>query len=148
VNKNGSDKGYSRKGVRRLLTVKQEKFVQCIINGMSQREAYKTAYETRRMSDNAIDREASLLMKNPKLSQRLLELRDELVKPTIMTAQERLEYLSKVVKGEILDGESEAKIDSKLKAIDLMNKMSGEYVQKIEADVNNEVTITVELVDE
>lgn len=131
-----------------MLTVKQEKFIQCIINGMSQREAYKTAYNTKRMSDNAIDREASLLMKNPKLSQRFLELRDELVKPTIMTAQERLEYLSKVVKGEILDGEAEAKIDSKLKAIDLMNKMSGEYVQKIEADVNNEVTITVELVDD
>jgi phage terminase small subunit len=131
-----------------MLTKKQEEFVQGIINGMSQREAYKNAYDTKKMSDNAIDREASLLMKNPKVSQRFIELRDELSKPTIMNAQERLEFLSRVVSGEILDGEFEAKIDSKLKAIDLMNKMSGEYVQKIEAEVNNEVTITVELVDD
>lgn len=119
-----------------MLTVKQEKFLQGIINGMSQREAYRNAYDTKKMSDNAVDREASLLMKNPKLSQRLLELRDELVKPTIMSAQDRLEYLSKVVNGEILDGESEAKIDSKLKAIDIMNKMSGEYVTKVEGNLN------------
>ena len=119
-----------------MLTKKQEKFVQCVINGMSQREAYKTAYDTKRMSDNAIDREASLLMKNPKLSQRLLELRDELVKPSIMTAQERLEYLSKVVSGEILDGENEAKLYIKMKAIDIMNKMTGEYVTKVEGNMN------------
>lgn len=131
-----------------MLTKKQEEFVQNILNGMSNIDAYKGAYSCKNMSDNAISVEASRLLQNPKVSLRFEELRSEMVKPTIMNAQERLEFLSKVVSGEILDGEFEAKIDSKLKAIDLMNKMSGEYVQKIEADVNNEVTITVELVDD
>jgi hypothetical protein len=34
-----------------------------------------------------------------------------------------------------------------MKAIDLLNKMDGEYTTKVVADVNNEVNITVELVD-
>lgn len=130
-----------------MLTKKQEEFVQNIINGMSQREAYKRAYNCNKMTDNAIDREASLLMKNPKISQRFTELRDELVRPTILSAQERLEYLTRVVKGEereiqhkIFDGEDfsfreEAEINTKLKAIDLMNKMTGEYVTKVEGSL-------------
>ena len=136
-----------------MLTKKQEMFVQNIINGMSQREAYKNAYSVKSMSDNAIDREASLLMKNTKVAQRFAELRDELVKPTILSAQERLEYLTRVIKGEerekvhkIFDGEDyaydeEADISTKLKAIDLMNKMTGEYVTKVEG------TLTTKLED-
>lgn len=131
-----------------MLTKKQEEFVQGLINGLSQREAYKNAYDTKRMSDNAIDREASLLMKNPKVTQRFTELRDELVKPTILSAQERLEYLTRVVTGEekekiytIIDGqaiehERPAELNTKLKSIDLMNKMTGEYVTKVEGNLN------------
>ena len=130
-----------------MLTTKQEMFVQNIINGMSQREAYKSAYSCKNMTDNAIDREASLLMKNPKVTQRFTELRDEMVKPTILSAQERLEYLTRVVKGEekenvhrMYDGEDfsfkeEAELNTKLKAIDLMNKMTGEYVTRVAGEV-------------
>ena len=119
-----------------MLTKKQEMFVQNIINGMSQREAYKNAYSVKTMSDNAIDREASLLMKNPKLSQRFKELRDEFVKPTIMTAQERLEMLTEIVKAS-----EEHDINARLKALDIMNKMTGEYVTKVEG------TLTTKLED-
>lgn len=130
-----------------MLTTKQEMFVQNIINGMSQREAYKSAYSCKNMTDNAIDREASLLMKNPKVTQRFTELRDEMVKPTILSAQERLEYLTRVVKGEekeikhkTFDGEDysykeEADISTKIKAIDTMNKMTGEYVTRVAGEV-------------
>lgn len=130
-----------------MLTMKQEKFVQGIINGMSQREAYKSAYDTKNMSDNAIDREASLLMKNPKVTQRHKELVDEIAKPSIMTAQERLEYLTGVVKGtekehiitlsggKTVEYEETADIGTKLKAIDIMNKMQGEYTTKIEGEL-------------
>lgn len=139
------------------LTAKQEKFIQGIITGMSQREAYKAAYDVKSMSDNAIDREACLLLKNPKVAQRHKELVDEIAKPAIMTAQERLEYLTRLVKEEekekvlTLGGEFKevpADFNAKLKAIDLMNKMQGEYVQKIEADVNTEININIELSDD
>ena len=132
-----------------MLTAKQEKFIQNIVKGMNQREAYKDAYDAEGMSDNAIDREACLLMKNPKVAQRHKELVDAIAKPTIMTAQERLEYLTGIIRDtEREQGEVPADLNTKIRAIDIMNKMQGEYVQKIEADVNSEVNITIELSDD
>jgi phage terminase small subunit len=114
---------------------------------MTQREAYKNSYNAENMSDKCIDEEACILFKTPKISQRFKELQDELAKASIMTAQERLIYLSKVVREEekekiILwkeDGteiERPADIGTKIKAIDTMNKMTGEYTTKIEGSVN------------
>lgn len=132
-----------------MLTAKQEKFVQNIVRGMSQIDAYKDAYDAEGMSDNAISREASLLMKNPKIAQRHKELGQGAVNKTIMTAQERLEYLTDIIKGiEREQDEVPADLNTKIRAIDIMNKMQGEYVQKIEADVNSEVNITIELSDD
>ena len=125
-----------------MLTAKQEKFVQCIVEGKSQADAYRSAYSAKNMSNNAIYREASLLMDNPNISQRVNELRSQVIKSTIMSAQERMEWLTKLIKNEE-EGTSE-----KLKAIDIMNKMQGEYVQKVEADVKSEVTINIELSDD
>ena len=125
-----------------MLTPKQEKFVQGIIEGMSQADAYRAAYSSKKMSDNAIYREASLLVEHPKVSQRIAELRAELAKPSIMTAQERLEWLTKII-----NDENES-TKNRLSASDQMNKMQGEYVQKVEANVNTDVVINVELVDD
>lgn len=140
-----------------MLTVKQEKFVQNILNGMSQREAYKDAYNVKKMSDACIDREACLLMKNQKVAQRHRELVEIMAKDSIMTAQERLEYLTNLIKEKerekvlTSDGnlvERPADFNAKLKAIDIMNKMQGEYTTKIEADVTSEINISIELSDD
>ena len=124
-----------------MLTGKQEEFAKNIVQGMSQADAYRSAYDAEDMSDNAIYREASLLVDNPKVAQRIRELRNELARPTIMSAQERLEWLSYLVN-------ADAGTTDKLRAIDIMNKMTGEYVQKIEADVKSDVTINIELSDD
>ena len=112
-----------------MLTAKQEQFVQNIIQGMSQADAYRSAYSAKRMSDNAIYREASLLMSNPKVAQRLSELREELAKPSIMSAQERMEWLTKVILSE------EESTSDKLKASDQLNKMEGKYISKFEGNI-------------
>ena len=125
-----------------MLTANQEKFVQNIIQGMNQADAYRSAYPNQRMTDKTIWESTSKLMKNPKVIARLTELRNELAKPSIMTAQERLEWLTDLINN------AEEGTNEKLKAIDIMNKMQGEYIQKVEANVVNEVTINVELVDE
>ena len=125
-----------------MLTAKQEAFVQNIIQGMSQADAYRSAYSCKNMSDNAIYVNASKLASDAKVALRLSELRNELAKPSIMSAQERLEWLTRLI-----NSEKETTGD-KLKAADIMNKMQGEYVQKVEADVKQEFTINVELVDE
>lgn len=115
-----------------VLTQKQENFVQGIIEGKSQADAYRSAYSTKNMSDNAIYVEASLLMDDPKIAQRLTELRNQMMKSSVMSAQKRLEWLSNLIAND-KEGTNE-----KLKAIDIMNKMQGEYVQKVEANVTYE----------
>lgn len=53
-----------------MLTDKQEKFVQELIKGKSQREAYKIAYNTKKMTDKSIDVKASELFNNGKVTVR------------------------------------------------------------------------------
>jgi phage terminase small subunit len=124
-----------------MLTAKQEAFVQNIIQGMSQADAYRSAYPNQKMSDKTVWETASKLMANPKVITRLEELRKELATPAIMTAQKRLEWLTDVINGE-------NDINAKLKAVDIMNKMQGEYVQKVETELKNAVNICIELSDD
>ena len=126
-----------------MLTAKQEKFVRNLIEGMSQREAYKNSYNASKMADKTIDEKACLLFADDKIRARYKELQDELAEQSIMTAKERLVYLTDIIKGN-----EEADMNAKLKAIDIMNKMQGEYVQKIDANVNQDVNISIELSDE
>ena len=125
-----------------MLTAKQEEFAKAIVEGMNQADAYRSAYDCKNTSDNAIYVNASKLMANDKVALRIKELREQLAKPTIMSAQERLEWLTRLI---LSDEESTS---DKLKAADIMNKMQGEYVQKIAAEVQTEATINIELVDD
>ncbi len=59
----------------RDLTQKQEAFAQAYVETNNGAESYRRAYNTKTMSDNAIWREACLLVKHPKVSQRILQLR-------------------------------------------------------------------------
>jgi phage terminase small subunit len=125
-----------------MLTPKQEKFVQGIIEGMSQADAYRSAYSTKNMADKTVWENASRLMADSKVKARVQELRDKVMAPSIMTAQERLEWLTSIVKN------TEESTADRLRASDQMNKMQGEYVQKVEADVKSEYTINIELTDD
>ena len=65
------------------LTSKSELFVQELIKGRSQREAYKTAYSTENMKDKTIDEEASRLFAEDKVRARYYELQDRLRKEVL-----------------------------------------------------------------
>ena len=69
------------------LTPKQERFIQNIVSGMSQRQAYKEAYNVENMSDEAIDVEACRLFNDSKISLRYKELMGKLEDKAIMTAK-------------------------------------------------------------
>jgi phage terminase small subunit len=143
-----------------MLTANQERFVQCIIEGMSQSDAYRSAYSTKNMSDKTVWESASKLMKTPKVSARLQELRNEIMTPSVMSAQERLELLTRIARGEepekemyFSDGEMiaynrPASLRTRREAIDTINKMTGEYVQKVVADVDTTYSINIDLVDD
>lgn len=122
-----------------MLTAKQEKFIQNIITGMSQRDAYKNAYNAENMKDATIDTEACLLLKDPKVSKRYQEILKEMEKTAVMTALEKRLLLKEMV------FDKKNSMSDRLKALDIDNKMSGEYIDnlKIESDNTLDVTVTV-----
>jgi len=85
------------------LTVKQEKYAQGLFAGMSQREAYKNAYNCQNMTDKCIDEEACVLMANPKVSQRIAELTDILAVRNTITVEKILKELAKIGFADIKD---------------------------------------------
>lgn len=127
-----------------MLTTQQEAFAQNIIMGMSQAEAYRNAYNTKKMTDKTVWEKASRLMATDKVRARVDELRSQVAQKAIMTAEERLKFLSKVINGEECEvayaqdaegNQIEIKqppsLKTRLNAIDIMNKMQGEYVTKV-----------------
>jgi hypothetical protein len=131
-----------------LENARHEKFAQELALGTTQRKAYRVAFpNSLKWKDETVDSKASALAKNDKVLARLKELQEETAKATILTAQERLEFLSGIVtdinKEKIIveteNGEKifekPANLVEKMKAIDLMNKMQGEYVTKVEGSI-------------
>ena len=139
------------------LTAKQEKFITNIIKGMSQREAYKDAYNAENMKDESIDCNACKLFNDAKIKQRYEELIEKMQDEAIMTAKERMVWLTEVVKEiqkegvkvhtvekDFIVGEGTADLNTKMRAIDILNKMDGQYITKVEADVNADINITID----
>lgn len=115
-----------------LNNARHEKFAQCIANGMSQRKAYRAAFPSaEKWKDATVDSRASELNKNSKVLGRLKELAGETTSKAVMTARERKEWLTALVK------DKEAYTKDKLKAIDILNRMEGEYTDNV--NVNGQV---------
>lgn len=132
-----------------MLTIKQEKFVQNILKGMSQRDAYKNSYDAKNMKDKTIDDKASLLFKKEEIRARYHELLKKVENRSIMNATERQIWLSKVINGDIkvvlsyegYEKEQAPDMSDRLKALDILNKMDGQYTTKLEG--NLDITIEV-----
>ena len=108
---------------------------------MSQADAYRSAYSTSKMADKTIHENASRLANDSKVKARIAELRGQISTESIMTAQKRLEWLTELVMN------AGSLTQDKLRAIDIMNKMTGEYVQRVVADVSYENSLK-KVVDE
>lgn len=75
------------------LTAKQEKFVQGLVAGLSQREAYKQSYDSKKMKDNTIDRKAFNLTKDGKIRARYEELMNEHKEKALWTREKAVSDL-------------------------------------------------------
>ncbi len=110
-----------------LTNIKHETFIQEIVKGNSQRKAYRVAYpRSVKWKDENVDSKASTLFKSDKVMARFEELVKKSENETILSAIERKQFLSSVVKEEL------EKTENKMKAIDLLNKMDGVYINKVE----------------
>ena len=64
-----------------MLTSKQEKYVNNLVKGMSQRIAYRNAYpSSKKWKDETVDSKASTLLKNEKVKERYKKLIDKVNK--------------------------------------------------------------------
>jgi len=80
------------------LTAKQDAFAQAIASGSTQADAYRKAYNAGGMKDGAIYREASLLLDNPKVAQRVEELRAEVARRNLWTREMSVKALAAAYK--------------------------------------------------
>lgn len=126
-----------------LKNAKNEKFAQGIFKGLSQRKAYRAAFPSSvNWKDATVDNRASELYNTSEILGRVKELQEEAADDSILSVIERKKWLSDVI------GSFDERTENKLKALDLLNKMDGEYTTKIEADVKNELNINIELSDD
>ena len=98
-----------------MLTLKQEKFVEELIKGKSQRVAYRAAYNAKGLSDNGADVAACKLLKTPKVKLRYEELKtkaesktgNDAIKMRAFIITQLQDIASGAAKDEIKDYDSE-----------------------------------------
>ena len=127
------------------LTTKQEIFVQRLIEGNSQREAYKFAYNCENMKDESIDVEASKLFNSPKIIQRYEELLEEHKQKALYTREEAINdfiWLKEKAREDIeYRGLKQANGGHFLKSVNELCQLEGLYPTKEENKKDNEEDI-------
>ena len=101
------------------LTAKQEAFAQAVAGGMTQADAYRSAYDCENSSEQVIHNEASLLMQNREISVRVSELKEAIAIAAIWTRLDSVQTLADIAK------DAEARANEKVSAIKELNAMQG-----------------------
>ena len=129
------------------LTVKQEIFVQRLIEGYSQREAYKFAYDCDNMKDETIDTRASRLLKECKVGARYEELKNELKQKmfyTVEKANEDLEWIKNKAKEDIeYRGIKQANATTYLGAVKQQIDLNGITIKEAKEDIDNVIKFEI-----
>ena len=123
-----------------LRNAKREKFVQCLIVGMSRRKAYLEAFPAaRKWKDNTVDSRAYELFQNSEILDRFTELQNQAAQGAVLTRQRKREILCTIAEDEELEPKD------RIRAIDTDNKMEGEYTEKVEvSETNNNLFAQIE----
>lgn len=78
------------------LTPKQENFCLAYLETGNASEAYRRAYDAENMSPNALNREACVMLDNPKIALRLEELRAPVREKALLTLESHLARLDEL----------------------------------------------------
>lgn len=110
---------------KKPLTVKQKRFVDAYLgeaNGSGVKAARLAGYKG---SDNTLHNVASENLRKPKIR----EMVDKIAAsdPLLMTRDERLQILAKIIRAEGVESTKD-----RLKALDQLSKISGDYIQRVE----------------
>ena len=130
------------------LTIKQEIFIQRLIEGYSQREAYKFAYNCENMKDATIDNNAYKLMQNNEITTRYEELLNELKEKafyTVEKANDDLNWIKEKAKEDIeYRGLKQANANAYINAVEEQINLNGITIKEAKKDIDN--TFKIELV--
>ena len=126
------------------LNPKQEKFCLEYSASGNATDAYRKAYGV--MEETTAATNGSKLLRNAKIQARLKELADEIASKKIANAVEMQEKLTSIIRREISDEiflpngekiERQVSIRDILKAIDILARIQGLFVDKREVDIKN-----------
>ena len=129
------------------LTTKEEIFVQRLIEGDSQRSAYKFAYNCEKMKDESIDVKASNLFKKDKIRLRYEELKNELKQKmfyTVEKANDDLEWIKLKAKEDIeYRGIKQANATTYLGAVKQQIDLNGITIKEVKEDIDNVIKFEI-----
>jgi len=112
-----------------MLTAKQEQFAQSILEGKTQADAYRTAYDATAMQDASVWTEASKLMRNPQVAARVETLKAEMEATRRVLLLDREETILARLEHEALT----AKTDSaRIRALELLGRHAGMFAERVE----------------
>ena len=108
------------------LTPKQEKFCQCIVSGMSGKDAYMTAYNC--SSDRTAYNESNVLMKRDDITERIAELMKPVKNHAQNVAVSEREKKRSIIWEELENARSQQDHAAIARYLDILNKMDQEYI--------------------
>lgn len=117
------------------LTAKQEKFVLALVEGKSQREAYKEAYDTSRMKDETIDNKAYQLFKKGEIRARYDELMLEIKERSLWNFERAQEELIEMLE----DSKESRNFAGRYNAIKELNTLLNLYEKNKEESKTDKV---------
>ena len=127
------------------LTPKQELFVQGIISGLSQRQAYRQAYKAEKMSDAVVDNKASALFNKGEVRVRYRELLKQFSNMSLWSREQAFneyEWLKNKARSSIEnDGIRQANSTAFLSALDGMNNMAWKDFELTDEKIRQEIEL-------
>lgn len=116
---------------------REEQFAQNLVKGMTQRQAYLEAFpQAKNCKPETIDNKACKLAKKGEVEARMKELKDEAASDAILDRQGRMLILTEIATND------EMMPKARMQAIDILNKMDGDYVKRVEAVVTGDLSDT------
>ena len=138
-----------------MLTVKQEKFVQGLFKGLSQREAYKQAYNAENMQPDTIDKRASEIASKGEIKGRLKELQQEYasenkltvdwVRNQLIEVAERCLQQKQVLENGEPTGEYKFEHNGANRSLELLGKHLGMFIEKQEIKLDANISLESKL---
>ena len=110
-----------------MLTPKQEKFCQCVVSGMTAKDAYIASYDTK-ASEQVLYNESSKLMLREDIQKRIEDMSKPLIKAAQQTALTEREKKKAIIWEEISHAREQQDHTAIARYMDILNKMDAEYI--------------------